>query len=136
MPVVNRNIGRDTPMGSTLMPDGAVFRVWAPAARDVYVVTDAHATSHWSKWRPDPAHRLVPLGDGTWAGFVPGLADGDPYLFWVRGPENGTEGFKRDPYARELGTHPPFPDCPCLLREAHAYPWHDAGWRPPHFYCV
>jgi 1,4-alpha-glucan branching enzyme len=65
MPVVNRNIGRDTPMGSTLMPDGAVFRVWAPAARDVYVVTDAHATSHWSKWRPDPAHRLVPLGDGT-----------------------------------------------------------------------
>ena len=26
-----------------------------------------------------------------------------------------------------------FPNCPCLLREPHAYPWHDAGWRPPAF---
>ena len=77
----------------------------------------------------DPAHRLFPLGDGTWAGFMPWLVDGDPYLFWVRGPEMGTEGVKRDPYARELGTQPPFPNCPCLLREAHAYPWHDARWH-------
>jgi 1,4-alpha-glucan branching enzyme len=120
-------------MGATLVPNGAVFRTWAPAARDVYVVTDAHATDHWSNWIPNPAARLVPLGDGTWAGFVRGLADGDPYLFWIRGPETGTEGFKRDPYARELGTHPLFPNCPCLLREAHAFPWHDAGWQPPAF---
>ena len=83
---------------------------------------------------PDPAHRLFPLGDGTWAGFMPGLVDGDPYLFWVRGPEMGTEGVKRDPYARELGIQPPFPNCPCLLREAHSYPWHDAGWQPPPFH--
>ena len=93
-------------MGATLLPEGgAVFRTWAPAARDVYVVTDAHTTRGWTVWVADPAHRLFPLGDGTWAGFVPELADGDPYLFWIRGPETGTEGFKRDPYARELGTH-------------------------------
>jgi 1,4-alpha-glucan branching enzyme len=77
------------------------------------MVTDARKTDHWQDWAPDPADRLFPLGDGTWAGFVPGLSDGDPYLFWVRGPETGTQGFKRDPYARELGTHPPFPNCPC-----------------------
>jgi 1,4-alpha-glucan branching enzyme len=123
-------------MGATLLPEGgAVFRTWAPAARDVYVVTDAHATGHWTAWTPDPARRLLPLGDGTWASFVPGLADGDPYLFWIRGPESGTEGFKRDPYARELCCpQPPFPNCPCLLREAQAYPWHDAGWHPPPFH--
>ena len=78
MPVMSRNIGRDIPMGATLVSDGAVFRTWAPAARDVYVVTDAHATGHWSHWVPDPADRLFPLGDGTWAGFVPAISDGDP----------------------------------------------------------
>ena len=130
-----QKVGPDTPMGATLLPrGGAAFRTWAPAARDVYVVTDAHASGHGTGWMPDPAHRLFPLGDGTWAGFMPWLVDGDPYLFWVRGPEMGTEGVKRDPYARELGTQPPFPNCPCLLREAHAYPWHDAGWHPPPFH--
>ena len=48
MPVMIQRIGRDTPMGATLVPDGAVFRTWAPAAPSVYVVTDAHATDHWS----------------------------------------------------------------------------------------
>ncbi|MBF5094984.1 hypothetical protein F1643_11300 [Azospirillum sp. INR13] len=42
-------------------------------------------------------------------------------------------GFKRDPYARELGTHPPFPNCPCLVRGSAGYPWHDEGWRSPAF---
>ncbi len=126
-------VGRKTPMGATLVDGGAVFRVWAPAARDVHVVTAAHATADWSHWIPEENARLQPLGDGTWAGFVAGVTDGDPYLFWLRGPEGGSEGFKRDPFARELGTHPAFPDCPCLIRAAHDYPWHDAGWRPPAF---
>lgn len=134
MPVLDQGVGRGTPMGATLVPGGASFRTWAPNARDVHVVTDAGPTAGWSRWTPDPAARLVPLGDGTWAGFVPGVADGDPYLFWIRGPEGGSEGFKRDPYARELGTQPFFPDCPCLVREADPYPWHDAGWRPPAFH--
>ena len=104
-------------MGATLLPrGGAAFRTWAPAARDVYVVTDAHASGHGTGWMPDPAHRLFPLGDGTWAGFMPWLVDGDSYLFWVRGPEMGTEGVKRDPYARELGTQPPFPAHVCCER--------------------
>ena len=120
-------------MGATLAPGGgAHFRTWAPAARDVLVVAGQAATSVPSGGMPSPAHRLTPLGDGTWAGFVPALSDGDPYLFWVRGPADGSEGFKRDPFARELGCD--FPDCPCLLRPAQAYPWHDAGWTPPPFH--
>ena len=119
-------------MGATLIEAGAMFRTWAPAARDVYLVTDANATSLWSKYVPVQSDRLVPLGDGTWGGYLDGLRDGDPYLFWIRGPDGGTEGFKRDPYARELGAS--FPTCPCLLREASSYPWHDAGWRP-HAFC-
>ena len=105
-----QRVGQNTPMGATLLAEGgATFRAWAPAARDVYVVTNTRTTNNWIDGAPDPADRLFPLGDGTWAGFVPGLADGDPYLFWVRGPEMGTEGFKRDPYARELGHSSPIP---------------------------
>lgn len=134
MPVLGQYAGRDSPMGATLADGGVVFRTWAPAARDVYVVTAADATAGWSSWVPQPENRLTPLGDGTWAGFVPGLAEGQPYLFWVRGPEGGSEGFKRDPYARELGLEPPFPDCPCLVRRDDDYPWHDAAWRSPAFH--
>lgn len=136
MPVLNQNVGRQTPMGATIVTGGTTFRTWAPTAQDVYVVTDPSATSSWSQWKPDPADRMTPLDDDTWAGFVPGIGDGDPYLFWIRGPVGGTAGFKRDPYARELAVQPPFPNCPCLVRPAHSFPWHDAGWLPPAFHDV
>lgn len=129
--VLGLDVGRETPLGATLRPGGATFRTWAPAARDVYLVTDPVATETWTRYAPDPADRLTPLGDGTWAGSLDGIADGAPYLYWVRGPEDGTEGFKRDPFARELGAG--FPHCPCILRAAGDYRWHDAGWRPPPF---
>jgi 1,4-alpha-glucan branching enzyme len=132
VPVLDRQISEDTPMGATLVEGGATVRTWAPSALDVYVVTSGQPTADWSSWIPTPSERLVPLGDGTWAGFVPDLAEGDPYLFWVRGA--GSEGFKRDPYARELATEPSFPDCPCLARDPQSYPWHDALWRPPPFH--
>ena len=112
MPVLNQNVGRQSPMGATIVTGGTTFRTWAPTAQDVYVVTDPSATSSWSQWKPDPADRMTPLGDDTWAGFVPGIGDGDPYLFWIRGSVGGTAGFKRDPYARELAVQPPFPNCP------------------------
>jgi 1,4-alpha-glucan branching enzyme len=134
MHVVTAGVSAGTPMGATLVPDGATFRTWAPNARDVYVVTSAPDTANWSRWTPDAGCRLAPMQDGTWAGFVPGLAEGHPYLFWVRGPAGGTEGFKRDPYARELASLPFFPDCPCLLRSGESYHWHDAGWRTPPFH--
>jgi 1,4-alpha-glucan branching enzyme len=134
MTVLETPLGRHTPMGATLHPGGALFRTWAPNAQDVYVVTDAGATSEWTIWSPVPSDRLVPLGDGTWAGFVPSLGEGDPYLFWVRGPLGGSEGFKRDPYARELASKPDFPNCPCLIRHPATYSWRATAWRPPSFH--
>jgi 1,4-alpha-glucan branching enzyme len=120
-------------MGATLIPGGATFRTWAPEARDVYVVTDVASTAAWKTWTPNPGERLFPLGDHTWAGFVPGIQEGDPYLFWIRGPSGGSEGFKRDPYARELAAIPFFPNGPCLARSPSTYPWHDHMWRRPAF---
>jgi 1,4-alpha-glucan branching enzyme len=134
MPVAPSPLGTLTPMGATLAAGGALFRTWAPQARDVYVVTDAAATAGWTMWNLVPADRLVPLGDGTWAGFVAGLGEAAAYLFWIRGPPGGTEGFKRDPYAREIAIAPKFPNGPCLVRNGASYPWRSGEWRTPPFH--
>jgi 1,4-alpha-glucan branching enzyme len=124
-------VDRDTPFGATLTDTGILFRVWAPNAREAYVVTEADITNGWTAWQPLASRRLDSLGDGSFGGFLAGLSDGARYLFWIKGPEGGTEGFKRDPYARELGTEPAFPSCPCIARLANGYPWRCRDWKTP-----
>ena len=125
-------VGRSTPMGANLVAGGATFRTWAPRARSVCLLTgDALGQSATVGWTPDPADRLTPLGDGTWAGFLVGAAPGLHYLFWIDG--EASQGPKRDPYARELTLTPAFPGSYCILRDPAAYPWHDEAWRPPDF---
>ncbi len=51
---------------------------------------------------------------GYWNGFVPGVKEGDEYRFYVVG--TGGEGFKRDPYARELQMDG-YPNCNCIVRD-------------------
>lgn len=131
MPVSQEHVHDRTPMGATLVGRGATFRVWAPEAREVYVLTDDLPRSRTPGWRPRAVDLLDRRPDATWAGFVEGVRDGSPYRFYVVGP--GSRGFKRDPWARELGLDPPFPDCDCLVRDPTTYPWHDAGFRPPAF---
>src|SRR5712691_10599613 len=107
-------IGPLTPMGATVIDGGVTFRTWAPNARDVFLMRNPEIMDAPSAgWTPDPTDRLNPLGDGTWAGFAPGMGEGAPYLFWIDG--TGSSGPKRDPYARELGRN--FPTCPCLVSD-------------------
>jgi len=110
-------------MGATLVSGGATFRVWAPAARDVFVVGDFNGSTR------DDQSRLLRREGGYWTGFISGAQDGQKYKFYVRG--DGTEGPKRDPYARELESA--WPDPACILRRRDSYRWQDAGWRAPEF---
>ena len=82
-------------------------------------------------WKQNADCQLIPIGGGHWAGFFPGLADGDEYLFFVEG--TGTSDYKRDPYGRVLSADPAFPGSRCLLRDPARFPWHDTGFRPPAF---
>jgi len=130
MSASQEHIDLDTPMGANLTANGATFRVWAPAAEAVYVCGD------FNDWRHADAELLVRQpGTGYWAGFIPRVKDGAQYKFWIKG--TGSEGYKRDPYARELtspGSHPgtiAFPACNCVVRDPDAYPWHDWDFRPP-----
>ena len=100
MPLSQANVTANTPMGATLVPGGATFKAWAPGAIAVYLKGTFGDVTDWS-----PAASPMELTRdvaGYWAGFLPGVADGDEYNFYVVGPSGGGSGFKRDPYAREL----------------------------------
>ena len=129
MPASQLNITADTPLGANLVAGGATFRTWAPAAREVYIALQPGATAA-AAFPKNAGDLLVKDANGFWAGFVPGIKDGDLYRFYVVGA--GSEGFKRDPYARELEFNG-YPDCDCIVRDPASYQWHDANFRPPAF---
>lgn len=122
------HITPNTPMGANLVDGGATFRAWAPRAHEVYV----NGTFAGVSMSGQTADLLMARdAAGYWTGFLPGALDGDPYRFYVVG--EGTSGFKRDPYAREMGRDADFPDCSCLIRDGSVYPWHDAMFVTPDY---
>jgi len=127
------NISATTPLGATIVPGGATFRVFAPRASAVYL----NGVFAGTTYNAQSQDRLLSKdANGFWAGFQAGAGDGDQYRFWVDGPSpNGTQGYKRDPYARELVSTKdnPFPNCFCILRPSNSYPWYDGGFQTPDF---
>src|SRR5215471_12866290 len=114
------------PLGATLVSGGATFRAWAPRASEVRVIGD------FNNWNvADAGGLLQQLGDETWVGFIPQVAENTQYLFHVTGRAGA--GNKRDPRARALTFQPVFPNCNCLIRNPKSFPWHNTGWRTPPF---
>ncbi|MBN1568832.1 MAG: alpha amylase C-terminal domain-containing protein [Acidobacteria bacterium] len=129
------HIASDTPMGARLQPGtaGATFRVWAPRAREIKLLWNFTKQSDGT-WKHSKEGILSQTGNERWGGFVPRIKAGETYMFYVTGPENGTEGLKRDPYARDLTDDPMWPECFCLLDDPAAFTWHDDNWKPPMFH--
>ncbi len=128
--MLQTSISAATPMGATLVAGGATFKVWRTAAQAVYLNGALAGAVDWSQ--AASPHLLVKDSAGYWTGFLPGVADGDLYKYYVVGP--GGAGFKRDPYARELTSSATFPiGVNCVVRSANAYPWHDATFVTPDY---
>ena len=118
------------PMGATLVPGGATFRVWAPRAKEIYVSGD------FNGWSQEAGSSLSQIGAGHWASFVPGPKDGDQYCFYVVNGTStvaSTSGYKRDPRARLLTFQPAFPLAHSVLRDPSGFPWHRDHFVPPAF---
>lgn len=80
-------------LGSTLIGQDAVFRVWAPNADAVYVYGD------FNDWQPTE-HALGQAEGGIWQGLVHNVQPGEGYLFRI---VNGDQQLDRiDPRAREV----------------------------------
>lgn len=126
MPASQLNIDSQTPLGATLIDGGATFRCWAPNARHVYVAFPPTIAGD-----PLPDSQLLVVDEhGFWSGFFPEVVEGDAYRFFVVG--EGSQGFKRDPYARELAFDN-YPSCSCIIRSPASYPWADEAFHPPPF---
>ena len=99
-------------LGATLLPDGTTrFRVWAPRARELSVLLPG---------RGGETAPLAPEGEGYFVGSVPGLADGELYLYLL-----DRESARPDPASRcqPQGVHGP---SQLVARERH--PWRDGAW--------
>jgi 1,4-alpha-glucan branching enzyme len=109
------------PMGANVVAGGTTFRCWAPRAKQVFV------RGSFNGFKNVDSGELVQRGP-FWVGQIANVGDGATYKFWVKG--HGSEGYKRDPWAREVT--PNAQDC--VVRDPHRYQWADHGYKPPKFH--
>jgi 1,4-alpha-glucan branching enzyme len=97
---------------------GVRFAVWAPNAENVTV------TGEFNEWdvRRHPMRRR---SGGVWEIFLPGLAEGEPYKYYVRSRFAGYQQLKADPYAFRCETPP---KSASVVSRTCNYEWQDQAW--------
>lgn len=96
---------------------GTSFRVWAPNATEVSVLTDDNGWQHGRD-------RLNSSDTGVWEGFIPGASHGTAYKFSIR-TRDGQLIDKSDPFA--CYTELP-PKTAAIVYDLDQYKWGDESW--------
>ena len=97
---------------------GTYFAVWAPAAREVYVIGDFNS---WNRH----SHPLRPRSSsGIWEGFIPGLNKGALYKYYIISHHHGYTVEKSDP----LGLFHEKPPRTASIVWDLPYEWNDGSW--------
>jgi 1,4-alpha-glucan branching enzyme len=97
--------------------DGVRFAVWAPNAEDVTLIGDFN---NWIR----TTHPLTHRSGGVWEIFVPGLAQGAHYKYFIRSRAGG-EQEKCDPYGFFAEVPP---RTASIVWQLDNYSWNDAAW--------
>ena len=98
--------------------DGTYFAVWAPDAKEVFVIGDFNG---WHK----KSHPLQPKKQsGIWQGFIPGVGRGDNYKYHICSRFDGYKVDKADPFAFLCEVPPKTGSIVWDL----AYTWADGEW--------
>ncbi len=97
---------------------GVHFAVWAPNAREVYLIGDFN---YWNSTQ----HPMQSLGEsGIWTRFEPGLEPGALYKYRIV-TQNGQTLDKADPYAFAAELRP---QTASIVADLDTYTWGDADW--------
>ncbi|MBO4346759.1 MAG: 1,4-alpha-glucan branching protein GlgB [Lachnospiraceae bacterium] len=97
---------------------GAFFAVWAPAAKEVYVI------GSFNGWREDQ-YPMERIGDiGIYTTFVKGVKEGDMYKFLIHTTQ-GTKLYKADPYANSAELRP---GTASVVADISNFKWSDTVW--------
>jgi len=98
--------------------EGTYFAVWAPNARQVFVIGEFNG---WNK----SSHPLHPRGQsGMWEGFIPGVGKGTIYKYYLLSQHRGYRVEKADPLALHSETPPKTASIVWDLD----YAWGDQAW--------
>ena len=98
--------------------EGTYFAVWAPNAKQVSVMGEFNG---WNKL----SHPLCPKGQsGIWEGFIPGVAKGTIYKYYLVSHHSGYYVEKADPFAFYAETPPKTASIAWDLD----YSWGDRAW--------
>jgi 1,4-alpha-glucan branching enzyme len=98
--------------------EGINFVVWAPNAREVYVVGDFN---NWKAYGYD----MKPVSDGgVYQLFIPDAKVGQLYKFLIV-TQRGDALYKADPYANEAQVRP---DTASRITDLNGYAWGDVEW--------
>jgi len=98
--------------------EGTYFAVWAPNAKQVSVMGEFNG---WDK----SSHPLRPKGQsGIWEGFIPGVAKGTIYKYYLVSHRRGYHVEKADPFAFHTETPPKTASIAWDLD----YSWEDRAW--------
>ncbi len=96
---------------------GTSFRVWAPNAKSISVVTDANG------WNPATS-KMTRRDGGVWEGFVPTAKAGDVYKYFLHDAQ-GNYVYKADP-AAAWAEVPPLTASKIAPPDEHV--WSDGEW--------
>jgi 1,4-alpha-glucan branching enzyme len=98
--------------------EGTYFAVWAPNAKQVSVIGEFNG---WDKL----SHPLCPKGQsGIWEGFIPGVAKGTIYKYYLISHRRGYRVEKADPFAFHTETPP---KTASIIWDLD-YNWGDQAW--------
>jgi 1,4-alpha-glucan branching enzyme len=97
---------------------GVYFAVWAPKAREVYVIGDFN---DWNEYQ----YRLTKVSEGgIWDAFVPGVKEGALYKYLIIS-QSGEKLYKADPYANASELRP---GNASRVVDISGYKWGDGKW--------
>lgn len=103
--------------GNKRTEGGVRFTVWAPKAKNIWVVGD------FNQWQED--HQMKKIEDtGAWTIVVPEAREGQCYKYKVT-QYDGTIVYKIDPYALEFEVRPKDAS---IVKELPQKNWKDSGW--------
>lgn len=98
--------------------DGVFFGVWAPNAKEVYVVGD------FNEWQEDRTV-MTRIGEGgIYTVFVPGIGVGELYKFLIITPD-GRRLYKADPFANYAQLRP---ETASIVTDLTNFRWTDGAW--------
>ena len=99
---------------------GVYFDVWAPNARNVYVIGDFNG---WNEYSHE-MYRVEPTSMGVYELFVPEAGLGTQYKYLIIG-RDGNKYYKADPYGNHSQVRP---DTASIVVDINNLKWTDDAW--------